>query len=485
MDGCRGAGDEEAGVGALKGRRLVAGRRWAHRSGMLASMPRTLPPAGRPADVLRHIGPDADVILPLANGEPVGLLDVLEENAHALQRVRVHQMHALHERPYIHGAFGEHLRHVSYFLSAATRQAFWDGLCDLVPNHFSEMPQLLAESTRHPLVLAAASPPDRHGYFSLGTNADYVAALIGHVPFFLEVNHRMPRTFGLNQVHSSEILGWCETDRPLVQVPPVAPDERDRAIAAAIVEHIPDRATLQVGIGGIPNAVLDALRDHQGLGIHTELLADGILDLVECGAVTGTHKLLRRNKLEATFCLGTQRLYDWLHDNGAVELLPVDQVNDPRRIAKEHDFISINATTEVDLYGQCASETIAGRYWSSSGGQADFARGAMYSEGGKAFIVLHSTTSKGRSRIRLRLTEGSVVTTLKNTVDHVVTEYGLAKLRGRTLAERAAALISIAHPDHRDALEREACEVGLLRPSRAPRGDTPTGRRAHASPPSG
>ena len=425
-------------------------------------MARTLPPPGRAEDVLPHVAPGTDIILPLANGEPVGLMDTLEERADGLDQVRVHQMHALHERPYIRGAFGDRLRHVSYFLSPATRQAFWDGSCDLVPNHFSEMPQLLAESTRSPLVLAAASPPDRHGYFSLGTNADYVAALIGRVPFFLEVNHRMPRTFGLNQVHASEVLGWCEADRPLVEVPPATPDERDRAIAAAIVEHIPDRATLQIGIGGIPNALLEALRDHRGLGIHTELLADGIADLVDCGAVTGTHKLLRRNKVETTFCLGTQRLYDWLHDNGAVELLPVDLVNDPRRIAKEPHFISINATTEVDLYGQCASETIAGRYWSSSGGQADFARGAMYSDGGKAFIVLHSTTSSGRSRIRMRLTEGSVVTTLKNTVDHVVTEWGLAKLRGRSLSERARALISIAHPDHRDELERDAHDAGLL-----------------------
>jgi acyl-CoA hydrolase len=323
------------------------------------------------------------------------------------------------------------------------------------------MPQLLEASTRRPLVLAAASPPDSHGYFSLGTNADYVAALIGRVPFFLEVNDRMPRTFGMNQIHASQILGWSGASRPLVEVPPAASDDRDRAIAAAIIERIPDKATLQVGIGGIPNAILEGLRDHKDLGIHTELVVDGIVDLVERGVVTGVHKHLRRNKIEATFCLGTQRLYDWLHDNGAVELLPVDRVNDPRRIAREPDFISINATTEVDLYGQCASETIAGRYWSSSGGQADFTRGALYAPGGKAFIVLHSTTSKGRSRIRVRLTEGSVVTTLKNTVDHVVTEWGIAELRGRTLSERAVALIDIAHPDHRESLEKEARASGL------------------------
>src|SRR6185436_11903920 len=283
-------------------------------------------------------------------------------------------------------------------------------------------------------------------------------------PFFLEVNERMPRTFGLNQVHASQLLGYCVADRPLVEVPPATPDERDRRIAAFIVERIPDGATLQVGIGGVPNAVLEGLIGHRDLGIHTELLADGIVDLVEAGVATGVRKQLRRNKVEATFCLGTQRLYDWLHDNGAVELLPVDLVNDPRRIAREEDFISINATTEVDLYGQCASETIAGRYWSSSGGQADFARGAMYSPRGQAFIVLHSTTSSGRSRIRMRLTEGSVVTTIKNTVDHVVTEHGIARLRGASLAERARRLIAVADPAHREDIAREAHEAGMLRP---------------------
>jgi acyl-CoA hydrolase len=438
-------------------------------------MPRALGAAGRPEDVLAHVGPGTDVILPLANGEPVGILDVLERENERLSGVRVHQMHALQERPYIYGAFGDRLRHVSYFLSGATRKAYWEGGCDLVPNHFSEMPRLLEQVTRHPVVLAAASPPDRAGYFSLGTNADYVASLIGKVPFFLEVNERMPRTFGLNQIHASQLLGYCEADRPLVEVPPAQPDERDRAIAASIVERIPDGATLQVGIGGIPNAVLDALGEHRDLGIHTELLADGIVDLVEAGVATGVRKQLRRNKVEATFCLGTQRLYDWLHDNGAVELLPVDLVNDPRRIAREEDFISINATTEVDLYGQCASETIAGRYWSSSGGQADFARGAMYSPRGQAFIVLHSTTSLGHSRIRMRLTEGSVVTTIKNTVDHVVTEWGIAKLRGRSLADRARALIAVAHPDHRETLEREAHEARLLGAVPGTRASAPPG----------
>ena len=415
-----------------------------------------------PERLLDHVGPGADLVVAMANGEPVGLLDVLEREHERLEDVRVHQMHVLHDRPYLRGELAPHLRHVSYFLSPVTRPAFWAGGCDLVPSHFSEMPWLLRETTNCALVLAAASPPDAHGYFSLGTNAEYVAPLIGKVPFFLEVNARMPRTFGLNQIHRSQLAGWCEADRPLVEVPPVRPDGRDETIAAHVAERVADGATLQIGIGGIPNALLPALRDHSELGVHTELLSDGIVDLVDRGAVTNTRKILRPNKVVTTFAMGTTALYEWMDDNGAVEMLPVDYVNDPRVVAREPNFVSVNATTEVDLFGQCASETVAGRYWSSSGGQADFARGAMYSPGGQAFIVLHSTTSSGRSRIRARLTEGSVVTTHKNTVDHVVTEWGIAKLRGRSLAERARALVSIAHPDHRDGLAAEARELGIL-----------------------
>lgn len=439
-----------------------------------------------PEAVLAHIPAGADVIVPMANGEPVGLLDALEANADRLQGVRVHQMHALHERPYFHGEHGDRLRHVSYFLSPATRAAYHAGTVDLVPNHFSEVPALLQRLTGRTVVLAAASPPDRHGHFSLGTNAEYVARLIGRVPFFLEVNDRMPQTSGLNQIHTTQLAGWSETSRELVEVPPAVPDERDMAIAARIVERIPDRATLQVGIGGIPNAVLASLRDHRDLGVHTELLADGIMDLVECGAVTGTFKFLRPNKIVTTFALGTRRLYDWMDDNRALELLPVDEVNDPRRIAREPLFVSINATTEVDLYGQCASETMAGRYWSSSGGQADFARGAMYSERGQAFVVLHATTRSGRSRIRATLTPGSVVTTLKNTVDNVVTEHGLAELRGVPVAERARRLIGIAAPEHRDELERDAREAGILpRPVAVPGAPSPGTRHERASAPQG
>lgn len=422
-----------------------------------------LAPLRSPDDVVDHVPAGADVIVPLANGEPVSLIAALDRNADLLRDVTVHQMHSLHDHPYLHGTRRPNLTHRSYFLSSITRPAFAAGGCDLVPAHFSEVPLLLRERATNPVVFAAASPPDAHGYFSLGTNADYVAGFIGVVPFVLEVNHRMPRTRGRNVLHHSQVAAWTEVDRPLVEVPGRTPTPVDLCIAAFVAERIPDGATIQAGIGAIPDAVVGLLKGHRDLGIHTELLSDGLVELVESGVVTGIRKRRRPNRLVTTFALGTKRVYDFLDDNPVVELLPVEFVNDPRVIAQHDSFVSINATTEVDLLGQCASETIGGRYWSGSGGQADFARGAMFSDGGEGFIVLPSTAKGGTiSRIVPTLTPGSVVTTLKNTVDHIVTEHGVAELRGRSIRERAEALIAIATPEARDGLRQGARELGYL-----------------------
>jgi acyl-CoA hydrolase len=415
-------------------------------------------------NLLEHVDSGADLVVPLANGEPKTLIETLDAHAGELERVRVHQMHALYDHPYLHGVYGDRLRHVSYFLSSVTRRAFREGGCDLVPANFSEVPMLLERSTSRPLVLAAASPVDRHGYFTLGTSADYTAHFIGRAPFFLEVNPNMPRTFGGNSVHVSQVVGWCEADYPLVTVAPAASNERDLRIAQLVAERIPDGATIQAGIGAIPNTILGELHDHRDLGVHTELVSDGVMDLLESGALTGTRKANRPGKVVGTFALGTQRLYDFLNDNSAVELLPVDWVNDPRVIGRERRFVSINSTIEVDLLGQCNSEMIGGQYYSGSGGQADFARGAMYSQEGLGFVVVPATThDESVSRIVSHLCCGAPVTTMKNTVDHVVTEFGIAELRGRSISERARALISIAHPKFREQLERDARTFGYLR----------------------
>lgn len=417
----------------------------------------------QPKAVLEHVGPGADIVMPNANGEAVVVVDTLEDHADELTGVRIHQMHALRERRYINGEFGDHLRHVSYFLAPPTRKAFQAGHCDLMPNHFSEVPDILWRYTKHSLVIAAASLPNKHGYFSLGTNCDYTASLIGRAPFFLEVNAQMPRTFGGNQVHISQVVGWTEVDYPLIEAHAPVITDADRAIAALVAERIPNGATIQAGIGGMPNALLSMLMDHRDLGVHTELMSDGVIDLVEAGVITGTRKKFRRGKMVTTLALGSKRLYEFLHENSAVDFAPVDWVNDPRVIAREPNFVAINATTEVDFYGQCASETVGGRYYSSSGGQYDFSRGAMYSKNGQGFIVLSSTARGGTmSKIRPTLSPGSVVTTSKNTVDKIVTEFGVAEMRGRTLHQRARALIGIAHPRFRDELTSSAREMALI-----------------------
>ena len=412
--------------------------------------------------VLGHITSGTQLIVPLANGEPTAVIDAIEAAADRLDGVGVHQMHAIHDRPYMKGEYRDRLRHVSYFLSHITRPHFAAGGIDLVPAHFSEVFAIMRARTVDPLVIAAASPADRHGYFSLGVSADYTSSFIGRARVFLEVTEHMPRTFGRNQLHISQIVGWCQSDRPLVAIPPREPGPIDHTIAGFVAERVPNGATIQTGIGAIPNAIMAALMEHENLGIHTELLSDGVVDLVEAGVVNGIKKDLNRTKTVGTFALGTDRLHKFLHENTAVELWPVRYVNDPRVISNERGFVSINATLSVDFLGQCASETIDGRYYSSSGGQNDFARGSAYSQGGQGFVVLHSTTSAGESRIVSQLTAGDAVTTPKNTVDKVVTEYGVAELRGRSIRERTQALIAIAHPDHRDRLTAEANAMHYL-----------------------
>lgn len=414
-----------------------------------------------PEHVLEHVRPGTNIVVPLANGEPATVLDAIEAHADELENVRVHQMHALRDRPSMRGAFGDRLRHVSYFLSPVTRPHFAAGTVDFVPANFSEVPQLMRRLP-DPLLLVAASPPDRHGFFSLGTNCDYVASMIGRAPVFVEANRQMPRTFGRTQIHLSQVAGWCEADYPLHAMAAVQPDEIDCAIGQLIAERVPNGATIQTGIGAIPNAVLAQLHGHRDLGVHTELFSDGLMELVDLGVVNGVRKQLNRTKAVATFALGTQELYGFLHENPAVELWPVRYVNDPRTIGQEEDFVSINATLEVDLLGQCASESIGSRLFSGSGGQADFARGAMYSKRGQGFIVLRSTTHDGTTRIVPQLKPGAVVTTIKNTVDKVVTEHGVAELRGQSVRERAKRLIAVAHPAAREELTAQATTLGFI-----------------------
>jgi acyl-CoA hydrolase len=415
----------------------------------------------QPEAVLDHLPRTGDVIVGLGNSEPWAVVDAIEAGAERFEELRLHQMLCLRDRPSIAGEIAG-VRHVSWFLGPHDREAFHRGACDLVPASFSDIPRLM-RSLSPALVVATAAPPDRHGYFSLGTNADYIAPFIGEVPFFLEVSTKMPRTFGENQVHASQIVGWCEVDRPLVEIPAREARDVDRMIAEFVAERIPDGATLQAGIGSVPDLVLRLLTDHKNLGVHTELFADGFVELIESGAVNGTKKQTHRNTVLTTNALGTKRTYDFVEHNPGVEFWPVDYTNDPALLARERRFVAINAALEVDFLGQCAAESLGSVYWSSSGGQPDFARGAIMAPEGQSFICLHATTGDGSiSRIVPQLHPGAAVTTFKNVVDKVVTEYGVAELRGSSIRERTRQLIGIAHPSFRDELERKARELGYL-----------------------
>jgi acyl-CoA hydrolase len=412
--------------------------------------------------VLDHIEPGADLIVGCANGEPQTVIDAIEAGSAALSEVRIHQMLPVRDRPYFHGERPS-LRHVSWFLSPQLRKPFHEGRCDLVPNSFSEVPHLMRTATKCSLLLAAASPPDEYGFFSLGANAEYTAALAGEMPVFLEVNAQVPRTRGENHIHVRDIVGWCEADYPLAEMPARDSSAADNRIASLVAERIPDDATLQIGIGSVPDQVVRMLRNHRRLGVHTELFGEGFVDLIEAGVITGESKTTHRHKALTTSAMGTKRLYDFISDNPGIEFWPVEYTNDPRVIGQQRRMNVVNATLEVDFLGQCASESLGSDYWSSSGGQPDYARGALFGEEGQSFIVLHSSNhDESASRIVCRLHPGAAVTTFKNVVDKVVTEYGVAELRGQPIRERTRRLIAIAHPKFRDQLERDAREMGYL-----------------------
>jgi len=416
-----------------------------------------------PDTLLRLIKSHGNVVVPTANGEPVTVIDALVAQAADLQGVRIHQVFGIRPRDFS-TIDARQLRYVSYFLSAALRDPFARGEIDLVPTDLSAMPALM-QALPDVVLVAACSPPDEYGYVSLGCGANYAATLLGQVPTFLEANPNMPHTPGHHRVHLSSITGWCEADYPLITVDQAAITDIDRKIADHVADRIVDGSTLQVGVGAVPDAIAASLTDHRDLGIHTELFSDGLRILVASGAATGARKRSGRLLAVTTDALGSQALLDFLDGTQAVEFWAVNETNDFTTIASEPNFVAINATMQIDLLGQCASESLGTHYVSGSGGQSDFMNAARYSPGGQSFMVTHATanTADGPvSRIVAELSPGAVVTTRKNSIDKVATEYGVAELQGASIADRARALIAIAHPDHRDALSADARRLGYL-----------------------
>lgn len=375
-----------------------------------------------------------------------------------------HQTMSVFPSPFFDDTLQGKYSAVSWFSTAYGRAAFEKGCADVMPVYYRDVPGQYRKFIDLDVFYATVSPMDRHGYFSFGTTAAECQALAEQAKhIFLEVNPNMPRTFGEQQIHISQVEALCETDVSLQEAAPAEIDEISRCIGGRIAEEVPNGATIQLGIGAIPAAVGLCLRDKRDLGIHTELFSDAMVELIECGAVTNQRKTLHKGKSVATLAYGTRRVYDYLNDNTGVAFYPVDYVNDPRVIAQNDNFISVNACLEVDLWGQVAAESIGSRHFSGTGGQVDFVRGARESRGGKSFIAMPSTAKNGAlSRIRPGLSSNAIVTTSKNDVDYIVTEYGAARLRGATARARAEALIGIAHPNFREELRYEAKKLHLV-----------------------
>jgi acyl-CoA hydrolase len=404
------------------------------------------------------------IVVPTGVGEPPALLTALSEQRHSFHDVKVAQILAIRKFAYIDPQTVEHVRHIALFYGAATRAGGQEGWVDFVPNYFSEIPSLI-ERGQLPadVVFSMASPMDAHGYFSLSLGADYTMAAVAKArAVVLEVNPHVPFAFGNCHVHISQVAGLVESTESVLEVglPKIGPVQE--AIGKYVAELIDDGSTLQIGYGGIPDAVVMQLTSKHDLGIHTEMIGDGILTLLESGAVTNRRKNYLPGKMVATFALGSGKLYRFMDRNPALEIHPVNFTNAPTLAGRNDKLIAINATLQIDLMGQCGSESLGYLPYSGTGGQSDFVRAANLSNGGKAFIVLPST-AKGDtiSRIVPTLSAGTHVSTSKNDINYVVTEFGVAQLRGKSAKQRARELIGIAHPNFRAELTEQAKRMGL------------------------
>jgi acyl-CoA hydrolase len=353
---------------------------------------------------------------------------------------------------------------VSWFSNHLARKAVNAGDADVMPAYFRDLPSLIHKQERLDAAYLTVSPMDDAGYFSSGTSASLSEALYKKADrIYLEVNKHMPTSIHGPKVHISEVDGLCENDVELPNEPRPRLDEISKQIAAYIVDEIPHEATVQFGIGAIPDAVGSALKHKRNLGIHTEMFTESMVDLIESGVVTNRMKPLYRDKTVASFAFGSKRVYEMIHQNDDVKMLPISKVNDPSIIREIPNFMSINSAVEVDFFGQVCAESMGTKHFSGTGGQVDFVRGSVLSSGGKSFLAFPSTAKNGTvSRIKSVLSPGSIVTTSKNDVQYIVTEYGIANLRGKTLSERTKELIRLAHPKFREELTFEAKKRNIM-----------------------
>ena len=407
------------------------------------------------------------IIMDAAISEADGLTAALCARAAEgeLQGVKVHTMLDVYPYPFYesNGLDGK-INGVSWFSSGGARKAINAGYADFIPNYYRDIPGLIRANYRFDAFFASVAPMDENGKFSLSTVGSYSRAAMEKADrIFLEVNEEQPYVPGGIMIDIKDVDFVCENTHALPVLPPSKLDATSIKIGELIAERIPDGACIQLGIGAIPDAVGNALKVKRDLGIHTEMFTDSMVELINCGAVNNSKKQLHPGKTVTTFAYGSQRIYDLLNGNQDILIMDVDYVNDPNVICRNKNMVSINSCIEVDFWGQVCSESVGTRHMSGSGGQVDYVRGAIQSEGGMSFIAFESTAKGGTiSKIKPCLAPGAVVTTSKNDVDCIVTEFGIAKLRGRSLAERTKALIAIAHPDFRDELSFEAKKRGIM-----------------------
>ena len=416
-------------------------------------------------DAIRVVMKGDTIVVPTAVGEPPALLTALSEARRDFLDVQVVQILPLRPYGYFDPESAAHVRHTAYFFGGVSRPGGKAGWIDFIPAYFSELPDLINRRLiASEVVFSMASPMDAHGFFSLSLGADYTMAAIQNArAVVLEVNPNVPFANGNCHVHISQVAALVESEEALLEVglPKIGPVQE--AIGKFVADMIPDGATLQIGYGGIPDAVVMQLTHKRDLGVHTEMLGDGIMTLVEAGVVTNSRKNYLPGKMVATFALGSKKLYQFLHRNPALEMHPVNFTNDPYLAGQNDNLHAINATMQIDFLGQCGSESLGFFPYSGTGGQTDFVRAANRSNGGKAFIVLPSTAKDDTiSRIVPVLSPGTHVSTSKNDVNYVVTEFGVAQLRGKSAHQRCEALIGIAHPDFRGELRDAARKMKLL-----------------------
>lgn len=404
-------------------------------------------------EAVTHIKSGDRVVLGHAAGEPTWLTDTMVRNAAAYRGVEIDHMLVLGACAYCQPEYAENFRHNALFVSPPARKAVESGLADFTPTFFYRAPQLFETTLPVDVALIQVTPPDENGMCSLGISVDYTLAAVKNAKTVIaQVNSRMPRTCGGGSISVEEIDVFVEHDAPILELTPPVIGPVEEAIGRNCASLINDGDTLQLGIGAIPDAVLSSLYHKRDLGIHSEMFSDGVVELMERGVINNSRKTLHRGVSVANFLMGTQRLYDFVNNNPQVEVYPVEYVNDPVVIAQNDNMVCINSCVQVDLMGQVASESVGLRQISGVGGQVDFVRGAAMSKNGRSIMAMPSTVKGKASKIVPVLDEGSAVTTSRNDVDHVVTEYGVAHLTGKTLRQRAQALIAIAHPDFRQEL---------------------------------